>query len=401
LRLILFSGLAALLTGCGGGNSSSSSTPSGPPSGIANRAYVTVQAVAFGGANGQIAIINASADATCAKPPCGVGGSTIPLGQAPTRMVLSPDKSKLLMLDPRGHQIFTIDNKKENELASLPLADAPTSAVILSDNKTGYAAVRNINQVVAYDITTGNSSAFLIVLEPRTLVVNHTANKILVFSDDTNVMNVIDTATNTLTAVSDPGGVLSRPVFGIFSNDDSKAFIVSCGPECGGAPGTANVAVLNMATLTVSAGTPVSAGTIALLDTSGNLFVAGTTAAGVGRLDVVNTNASPMIVSNSVVISDGLHDAIGLGSNNLLFVGAQTCNNVVTGCLAMYNTSTHAVKIETPKGNVTGIEAIKNRNVVYVIEGGELVIYDTTTSAPQATQIDLVGTAFDVKAVDQ
>src|SRR5262249_48790570 len=160
--------------------------------------------------------------------------------------------------------------------------------------------------------------------------------------------------------------------------------ILSCGPECGGAAGTANVTVVTMSTLTAGAPTLVDGATIGLLDNSGNLFVAGTTSAGVGKLDVLNANATPVAVTSSVTISDGFHHAIGLGNNNLLFVGARTCNNVITGCLAMYNTSTHAVKIETPKGDVTGIQPIPDRNVVYVTEGGELRIYDTTTSAPQA-----------------
>jgi hypothetical protein len=38
--------------------------------------------------------------------------------------------------------------------------------------------------------------------------------------------------------------------------------------------------------------------------------------------------------------------------------------------------------------------------VVYVTEGGELRIYDTTTDALQATQINIIGQAIDVKLVD-
>ena len=43
---------------------------------------------------------------------------------------------------------------------------------------------------------------------------------------------------------------------------------------------------------------------------------------------------------------------------------------------------------------------MSDRDVVYVIEGGELVIYDTTTGKPQTTQIDIVGKAIDVRVVD-
>jgi len=383
-----------MLAGCGGGNNPPGGGSNGPPSGLTNRIFVSIQGVSFGGPIGTVAIVNANTDTA--------SSNTISLvGQAPTFLVRTPDKTKTLLLDPRGHQAFTIDNTKESSMATLGMGDSPTSAVILGDNKTAYIAVRNLNQVAIFDITTGTASSLLSISEPRTLVRSNNGNKILVFSDDSNVVNVIDTASNSITAVSDPGSALSRPVFGIFSSDDSKAYILSCGPECGGAAGTANVTVVTMSTLTAGAPTLVDGATIGLLDNSGNLFVAGTTSAGVGKLDVLNANATPVAVTSSVTISDGFHDAIGLGNNNLLFVGARTCNNVITGCLAMYNTSTHAVKIETPKGDVTGIQPIPDRNVVYVTEGGELVIYDTTTSAPQAKQLDIIGTAFDVKLIDK
>jgi hypothetical protein len=59
------------------------------------------------------------------------------------------------------------------------------------------------------------------------------------------------------------------------------------------------------------------------------------------------------------------------------------------------------VVIDTPNGDVTGIAPIPKRNVVYVIEGGELRIFDTTTSAPSTTKfLDIVGKAIDVKEID-
>jgi hypothetical protein len=58
------------------------------------------------------------------------------------------------------------------------------------------------------------------------------------------------------------------------------------------------------------------------------------------------------------------------------------------------------VTIALRNGDVTGIEPIPNRNVVYVCEGGKLTIYDTTTHQPQTTQVNIVGQAVDVKVVD-
>jgi hypothetical protein len=58
------------------------------------------------------------------------------------------------------------------------------------------------------------------------------------------------------------------------------------------------------------------------------------------------------------------------------------------------------VTIPSFNGDVTGIEPITNRHVVYVTQGGELKIYDTTTDALQAQQVDILGSASDVKLVD-
>jgi len=53
-------------------------------------------------------------------------------------------------------------------------------------------------------------------------------------------------------------------------------------------------------------------------------------------------------------------------------------------------------------GDVTGIEPIPNRNIVYVCEGGQLRLYDTTTDQLQTNPVqpNVIGQAVDVKVVD-
>lgn len=178
---------------------------------------------------------------------------------------------------------------------------------------------------------------------------------------------------------------------------------MSCGAECGGT--TARVSVLNVASGTVTASTPVSGATVGLLDSSGNLYVAGTQGNKSGKLDVIST--SNLTVSKSgIAIGDGFHTSMALASNSRLFIGARTCNNVTSGCLSMVNIGSGSAVIEGPKGDVTGIQPISGRNIVYVAEGGELRIYDTTkdaevNSVTSGTPIDIVGKAFNVKAIDQ
>jgi hypothetical protein len=236
---------------------------------------------------------------------------------------------------------------------------------------------------------------------------SHNGSTILVFNNGSGPFSIINTADNTQPAV--PAG-FDSPFNAVFSTDDSKAYILNCGPECGGA--TAGVNVVNIgtgsaATLGASVAVPGGA-TVGATDTT-NLYVAGTPTAGVikgGRLSAINL--STLAVSSSVPISDGLHTTMALASNNKLYVGAQTCTSndpvtqaAVSGCLSFYNIGSPGSTLSAPLGDVTAIQPIKSRNVVYAIQGGKLQIYDTSTDTLQATQINIVGKAFDAKAVDQ
>ena len=109
--------------------------------------------------------------------------------------------------------------------------------------------------------------------------------------------------------------------------------------------------------------------------------------------------ASMSVVGSPVSITDGYHNRIALGANGRLFVGARTCSQAV--CLSIYNTQTGAVVIPPANGDVTGIDPIAKRTVVYVIQGGSLGIYDTATDALQTLQItNLIGQFVDVKTID-
>ena len=132
-----------------------------------------------------------------------------------------------------------------------------------------------------------------------------------------------------------------------------------------------------------------------------------TAATSCGRLTVVDTVA--LTPATPVTISDGYHDQMQMGANSQLFVGSRNCTNInisggeVRGCLSIVNTGTGGGVTAPPdNGNVTAIEPIPNRNVVYVCEGGALRIYDTTTDKLQTTpeQPNVVGQAIDVKLVD-
>jgi hypothetical protein len=408
-----------LLAACGGGSNNRNNQPTTSTvlAKVTHRVFLTNQFSSFGTASGKIDILDGDKDVFATSTPVlttvGTFASnpiTIALGGIPSYMVLSPDKKLTIIFDTLSNTLEFVDNANETLTATLALGDVSPSFVIMSDNKTAFAALRNTGQVAMVDITTAKLTTNIAVPTATTLVLSHNGKTLLVFSGDSNTVYSIDPTsidTATTTSTTKPKQITSstfdRPVTAIFSSDDSKAYILSCGPECGGT--TARVSVLDVASGTVTASTPVSGATVGLLDSSGNLYVAGTQANKNGKLDVVAT--SNLTVSKSgVAISDGYHTRMELASNNRLFIGARTCNNTTSGCLSIYNISGGTAVVDSAKGDVTGIQALANRNIVYVAEGGELRIYDTTkdaevNSVTSGTIIDIVGRAFDVKAVDQ
>jgi hypothetical protein len=146
------------------------------------------------------------------------------------------------------------------------------------------------------------------------------------------------------------------------------------------------------------------------------LFVAGTSvqAAGLcpagGTLQTINT--SSLTASTPITITNGHHTLMTLASNNRLYIGATSCtpvNDAATGltrgCLTIFNTGSSATVFPEFTStrttfDVTGIQPISNRTVVYVTQGGELDIYDTNTDKLTATQLDVVGSAIGVVQID-
>lgn len=409
-----------LLTACGNYKSSSSGTNATTSTVLAkvkHRVFISNQFSSFGTASGQIDIIDADKDVIATSTPVlttvGTFASnpiTIALGGIPSYMVLTPDHKFTVVYDSLSNSLEFIDNTAETFNASLGLGDISPSLVIMTDNKTAFASLRNSGQVAMIDITGPTLTTKIAVPTAHGLALSHNGKVLLAFSDDSNVVYSIDptnidtsTATSTTVPKQITSSTFDRPVSAIFTSDDSKAYILSCGAECGGT--TARVSVLDVASGTVTASTPVSGATVGLLDSSGNLYVAGTQGNKSGKLDVISTS-NLTVTKSGIAISDGFHTTMALASNNRLFIGARTCNNVTSGCLSIFNTGSGSAVIDGAKGDVTGIQPLSNRNIVYVAEGGELRIYDTTKDAEvnsitSGTPIDIVGKAFDVKAIDQ
>jgi len=128
---------------------------------------------------------------------------------------------------------------------------------------------------------------------------------------------------------------------------------------------------------------------------------------------VTKLNASTLALGASASIAPGIHDTMTVQAGKV-FVGSRNCSLAQPpspplipnqGCLAIWDGNANLViaGLSDPfglPGDVTGMQAISNRSVVYVIVGGELQIYDANTSALQSQQLDIVGHAEQVVQVD-
>jgi len=218
-----------------------------------------------------------------------------------------------------------------------------------------------------------------------------------------------------------------RPTKAVFSPDGSTAYVINCGPECGGTtsgfttiPITAdslNTGVTGAAgiNLTTASTVAIAGGATNAIFNSNTLYLAGqqlqSSGLFAGFLTVYNTGTQS--ISGTYSISDGTHNKMVFGDDNTLWIGSAGCQAGVRyqaaqnggstqyGCLTMFNTSTNAVTVDAYKGDATGIAAVTGLNKVYTAEGGQVYIYKTADmSQLDNSNVTVQGTASDVAYMD-
>ncbi len=454
LILLLFL-LPACLTwlSCGGSAPSSSAQTSG----LKYRAFIS-NSVSAGTSSAGVYIFVAQNDTRPVRSPISAGNN-------PGMMVVTPNMAQTLVFSGIGtqfsdNQFSIINNASEMNAVHVTLPGMTESFVVSPDSSTAYVAVptapvvgQSPGLVQVVSLSNGSVTGEADVPAAHYLSINNSGNRILGFSDNSDSVAVITPSNigipNTVAVTYIGGtGVFDRPVAAFFSSDDSTAYVVSCGAECGGTQASVQQFNLNTNTLVASVpacipGSAQCAGSVALVNGS-TMYLAGTPYSGgvpsqscTGQTTAATTcglltiiNLSTMTVTNTapIIITDGYHNRIALGANGQLFIGARTCTEIVApvptppgaevrGCLSIYNTLSTAVGsvpaggvvIPPDNGDATGIQPLATRTVVYVIQGGSLGIYDATTDAllddPNLSLdpgriTNLVGQFIDVKTVD-
>jgi hypothetical protein len=229
-----------------------------------------------------------------------------------------------------------------------------------------------------------------------------------------------------------------RPYKAVFSADGGTAYILSCGPECGGS--VASVTPLPIAPMIFFLGqtsgllpttSALASSTIPVPGGASNALVASTTLYVVGQryfpssglfggnLTVLDLSKSPVAVSSPIPISDGAPGArsrILLADDNTLWIGMSKCTNGVRanlpaqypsgyGCLTMLNvsnpTSPSVTLLEPYLGDATGIAAVTGLHKIYTAIGGQVYIYSTVDGSSIDNQyVTVTGVASDVAYMD-
>jgi hypothetical protein len=411
----------ALFESCGG------SSKAATTSGFTYRAFVSNPL--YAGSEPAIQIVNAQTD-LLAPTVINLAGQLT----QPSMMTLSPSKRYTMVYSPSGPAVSLIDNNSEGlaqnssgaSTTAITLPGPSESMFIAADNATGYAAIPTVTPqnaqtpgaVVQMNLPGSFISATIAIPGAHYIVPSNSTNLVLVFSDNSNDITLISpilvgTGQNSLTVVQSPN--LDHPVGAIFSSDDSVAYILNCGPECGGTQ--ASVSVLDLTSDTVGAPVPLPAATNGLLNGT-TLYVAGsapdatcgsnTSAKHCGDLSIIDTG-SMTVTKAAITITDGWHNHMELSGDGQLFIGSRSCSNVnisggeVRGCLSIYNSTAATVIIPPFVGDVTGIAPIPGRTIVYVVQNASLNIFDTrsdTIEVQNPGPLDIVGQPFDVKYVD-
>jgi len=232
--------------------------------------------------------------------------------------------------------------------------------------------------------------------------------------------------------------IFDRPVKAVFSADGGTAYILNCGPECGGtAASVSSMPVAPMIFLvgqqsgTLPTQSALNGNTLAIPGGASNALPDGSTLYVVGQqplqvrgqtlfagnLTVVNLptgSATAMTASAPISISDGAPGAVSRmiqADDNTLWIGMTKCINGVRaatglpyGCLTMVNISTPSTPTATLLpyiGDATGIAGVTGLHKVYTAEGGQVYIYSTVDGSAKDNQyVTVTGTAYDVAYMD-
>ncbi len=473
---------AAALAGCG--TTTYFAGRALPPSGLANRVMIAIQNPSSL-ATGSLQMVDAFYDIRCKynSPNCSGPAFSISgfSGNLPYSIQSMPEELTGAVYSSGDGTLTQINYAGEKTIGAVSGLNGASSSVFITRNQTYiFAASQTSHVLTVVDKSSTNAGSYPLSLPGVYRVsVNPGGSVALAFVQNSNYVYypVKLTSAETIAYAGGPGNwpvgaqdcepqaapgwcliqaldpastkaniiplSFDRPVKAVFSADGSTAYVLNCGPECGGT--TASITPLPVSPMiylvgqgsgilpstktpntqcgTVNLATgciPISGGASNALVDSSTMYVVGQQLMpdGLfgGYLTVVNLQNNTVVpstgtVPNPVSISDGAPGGVSRmieADDNTLWIGMKDCSNgeranksLPFGCLTMVNTTTNAVTLMPYVGDATGIAAVTGLNKIYTVEGGQVYIYSTKDgSAINNQYVTVTGTAYDVAYMD-
>lgn len=333
-----------------------------------------------------------------------------------------------------GNHVISVVNQSANNPISLTL-NLP-NAYGVSVNPGGTVAlvfIQNATQTPGYAVRAENPDSFAVYS-----IVQLTQAQQAAAANNPNYLGAQDCEPQkqpvwcVFPVSTGASASFDHPVKAVFSPDGTTAYVVNCGPECGGT--TASLTTIPITAGSLNAGTtgasgialvaqstiPIPNGATNAVFNANTLYVAGqqyqpSSGLFTGYLTVVNTPANT--IAGTYPISDGIHNRMVFADNNTLWIGSSECNqgvryrqvqggaSVPFGCITMFDTATSKTYIDSYLGDGTGIAAVTGLGKVYTTEGGQVYIYSTTPGSNGLVSLDnsnvtIAGTAIDCAYMD-
>lgn len=327
-------------------------------------------------------------------------------------------------------------------------AEEAAGVLEVIDNQTGGGFALNIPNVFKVVVNKGDTVALAMVRNSNALYRVFKLNQSQFATAQlaiqaTGSVDCQPTLLPVYCAVPVPG-TYDQPSGVYFSLDGTTAYVLNCGPECGGK--TASVTLLQQGPLNENvipsspvqpnpmiANVPVPGGVTAALSDGTILYLAGQQLQPdglfAGFLSTMNQTTNTITAKYS--ISDGSHSKMLFADNNTLWIGSQFCatgeraklgqnyNCLTRVVLGGATLSPQIVPNVTPGsttavvpypnqnnnqyyyGSLTGICWVQNYNKVYTAYGGQVHVFRTTDGSEIDNQfVTVQGTALDVTYMD-
>ena len=451
---------SAALAGCGSTTYFAGRTL--PPSGISNRVLIAIQNPSTASA-GALTLVDAYYDIRS-----GFSGTPVAFsisgysGSLPISIQNMPEEQLGAVYGSGDGSLYLINYAKESSNGTAGTLNGPSSSVFITRNQQYvFAASQGSSVLTVVDKSASSAGSYPLSLPGVYRVsVNPGGSTALAFVQNSNYvyyprkLSSGETVTYSGGSSTWPLGAVDcepirapvwclfqaldpttskpltfdRPIKAIFSADGGTAYILNCGPECGGT--TASLMTLPVAPMIFLADkysgnlpsqSTLNNGAIAIPGGASNALIDGTTMYVVGQElmsdgywggHLTKVNLSAGTAGSPVSISDGSPGATSRmieADDDTLWIAMTKCingerynNSQPYGCLTMYNTSTDTVTMLEPYlGDATGVAAVTSLHKIYTAIGGQVYIYSTKDGTSIDNQyVTVTGTAYDVAYMD-